>query len=56
MSVNHFSKGVDLPQNSVLNEYKAEQHNKNKKNKQKYDKFSYYKTNDNKLIKVLFND
>lgn len=52
----HFLLGIDLPENSVLEEYTAEKHNKNKKNKQKYDKFSYYKTSEGKIIKILFKD
>lgn len=54
--IDHFCLKIDLPETAKVEKYQPLGLKKDKKNKQKYEKFSYYKTKDGKVMKVLFKD
>ena len=54
-TLSHFSLELDVPAQTVIQPYVSEHKKKDKKNKEKYNKFTYYKVGD-QLTKVLYKD
>jgi hypothetical protein len=55
--IQHFNAKIALPPTATLKNYERNHTSINKKkNKHKFDKFTYYKINQNEMIKILFLD
>lgn len=55
-TIQHFGLELDIPVTAKIQEYTSLKAKKDKKNKTKFDKFSYYKTKEGKIVKVLYRD
>ena len=54
MRIAHFNYYIDLAENAKIEPYKSQHTKKEKTNKKKLEKFTYYKLKDGRVMKVLY--